>query len=346
MSRNAAVRRVRPSITHRVLRALLPSRIATFLAVYAVTDLTTAVTEVLVGKGIVAPLVVLRQKDLDAALAMVPGVAMTAQTGALAVITLALALVTLVAQRDEAAGDTRIYYHHSLAFEIAASSLALMIVLALQSAWPLQVAIHAAFGLVDDAAPKFGLTMLHLAWLALNVVAVGRFVSVTLRFVQRQSRERMRAEYVAHVLLEADIRRRLRESVYLAEIGSLGNAGRDGGLSVVAVPPFIGANAGEPEVMAHFPHPVRLADVWLPPLRWAVRSWWRRSQAAGPPQTPRSGARTLRQGGPRLRLPVPVDGTISGNVALCHRLGGVPMNRAERIAVRLALRFSRAPHAS
>ena len=141
------------------------------------------------------------------------------------------------------------------------------------------------------------------------------------------------------------MRRRLRETLYLVSTGSLvKQEGRDE-LPVVAVPPFFGADEGETEVVRFFRRPMRLADVQLSLLRWAVRSWWCRSQAAAPSSAPASAAKPLRADRPRLRLPIPVDGIVRGKVALCRRLGGVPMNRRERLAFRMALRFSADDHA-
>jgi hypothetical protein len=59
--------------------------------------------------------------DVKSIMLNVAGYLITAQVGVLGVITLALALVTLIAQRESASTDVKLYYHESLSFEIVAS---------------------------------------------------------------------------------------------------------------------------------------------------------------------------------------------------------------------------------
>lgn len=339
MRSNPAVRRARLSVAHRVLRRLLTRRFWLLLLLYLLVDLAAVAVEALVGRGLVPTLIRIPRDEATLVVASAPGVLITAQTGALAVITLALALVTLVAQRDEASGDIQIYYHHSMAFEIAASCLASAAIVSMQSVWPLQVVAHALLLSPENVATKFGLTLLHVAWLALNLGAVAHFVVVTLQFVQRPSRERMRRQYVVRELLAADVRRRLREPLFAAALeGMLPDTGaRRTDRATVGTLPFFGRDRGERDVVRSLREPARLEDVWLPPLRWAVRSWARRSSsAAAVPDPPRRSEPDR----PALRLPIGLDEVAHGEAVLCLRRGGVPMNWWERLLIRTAMRFS------
>ena len=56
----------------------------------------------------------------------------TAQVGLVAVVSVAVGLVTLIAQRDDRSSsntDIQLYYDGSLAYEVVASSVALLLVL-------------------------------------------------------------------------------------------------------------------------------------------------------------------------------------------------------------------------
>jgi hypothetical protein len=70
----------------------------------------------------------------------------TAQVGALGIVSIAIGLVTLIAQRQNARREIQIYYHESLAREVVASSVALLVVLCVQIFWPVEMLIR-QFGL-------------------------------------------------------------------------------------------------------------------------------------------------------------------------------------------------------
>ncbi|QCB43319.1 hypothetical protein E5673_14695 [Sphingomonas sp. PAMC26645] len=308
------------------------------LAVYLLIDLVAVAMEFLVARHVVPVVIRIPGGEISSIVTSVPGVAITAQTGALAVITLSLALVALVSQRDDATGDIQIYYHHSLAYEIASSCLALVIVLTVQAAWPLHVAAHALWDLPEDGATKFVLTIMHVVWLVLNVAAVGHFIVVTFNFVQRPSRERMRQQYVVDTLLGPDVRRRLRAQLYPVTVAAMvGSPDAVHERVTVGVVPFFGRDNGTDEVVTRLPASTTLSDIWLPLLEWAIRSWSRRANGAEPVSEP-SGR--LAAVVPALRLPVGFDQSVGGEVSICQRRGPVAMNRLERLAVLVAFRFT------
>jgi hypothetical protein len=54
------------------------------------------------------------------------------QVGSLGIISLALALVTLIAQNEGASTDVQLYYHESQATEVVGSCIALLVILCIQ----------------------------------------------------------------------------------------------------------------------------------------------------------------------------------------------------------------------
>jgi len=269
----------------------------------------------------------------------VPGYLIGAQIGLLSVISLALALVTLIAQRDDAATDVQVYYHESLFFEIMASCLALIAVLCAQLFWPLQFLYHLLGGGGQPALFKMSLLVLHLFWFLANLAAMAHFVGITFRFVQRRTREKLRESYTANVIVPMEMTARLRETVYSM-------AGAEA-LPVPAEeihPVCFGLELHEPyaaELSDHFKRPTRIGDVRVRLAHWAIRRWRRRcgEEAA-------ATARPLaHRSGPKLWFAMHIERAYRGDVAWCRREGGVPLDRLEKLALRLAFRFERATDA-
>lgn len=186
-----------------------------FMAVYLVVDLAALNADAwwrVLGGSIPA------WPDHPAAeelLAAVPGYLIGAQVGILSVISLALALVTLIAQRDGASTDVQVYYHESIFFEIAASCLALIAVLCIQLFWPLQSAFYLFGGGTGSNLFRFLLLIVHLLWFVINIGAVAHFIGVTFRFIQQSARQKLRERYTANVLIPREIAARVRETMYM-----------------------------------------------------------------------------------------------------------------------------------
>ena len=278
---NPTARRVHYSLSHRVIRQFF--RIGTFprfVTAYVLADLSFVAIEVLAsrfapsGFPTWAPALTRQATDLEALLKDISGILIAAQVGVLAVITLALALVTLIAQSNNFETDIRVYYHESMAFEVVASCLGLLAVLVTQFTWPLQWIIHrAGFG-VDNLLFEFILHGLHLAWLLANLAAVAYFISTTFGFVQRSSRVRLRNRYTRNVVFPHDFSIRLCEERYssaIMEMEDLGDNPERG------TPSFtFGFDYGEPydtELQTDFRSPTALEDVRLAGVRWVFRRW-------------------------------------------------------------------------
>lgn len=262
----------------------------------------------------------------------VPGFLIGAQVSLVGVISLALALVTLIAQRDDASTDVQVYYHESLFFEITASCLALVAILCIQLLWPLQFALHLASAGGQTTLFKLGLLVFHLGWFLLNLTAVAHFVSVTFRFVQRRAREKLRESYTANVVVPEEMTQRLREALY-----------HMAGTEAVPVaadtinPVAFGLEMGryEVELRSTFSRPTRVRDLHVRLAHWAITHWRCRcakhegtTYGVGPENS-----------GPKLWFTPRIDRPLQGEIAWCRREGGLPLDWRERLALRLAFRF-------
>jgi hypothetical protein len=139
----------------------------------------------------------------------------TAQVGILAVLTVAIAVVTLLTQKDDGLAvntDVRLYYVESYSYELATSGILLSIVLVVQLFWPLQPLIASIAGERSVDHFKLWATVIHAAWLILNFCLFLHFIKTTLRFVEPQSRARLRKQYSE--IIPRDVGRRLLEAYY------------------------------------------------------------------------------------------------------------------------------------
>lgn len=262
----------------------------------------------------------------------VPGFLIGAQVSLVGVISLALALVTLIAQRDDASTDVQVYYHESLFFEITASCLALVAILCIQLLWPLQFALHLISVSSVATLFKLGLLVFHLGWFLLNLAAVAHFVSVTFRFVQRRAREKLRESYTANVVVPDEMTRRLREALYHMA-GTEAVLVDDDTINPVA----FGLEMGhyEAELRSNFERPTRVRDLHVRLAHWAITHW--RNRCAK-----KEGAIYgvgANDSGPKLWFVPRVDLPLQGDVAWCRREGGLPLDWRERLVLRLAFRF-------
>lgn len=282
--------------------------------------------------------------DIKSQLANIASYLITAQVGLLGVISIAIGLVTIIAQRDNASTDVQVYYHESLAFGIVASSIALVAALCLQLFWPAHFAIH-LFGYGTNLQVfKISLTITHTAWLILNLCAMAHFVAITLGFVQQPSRETLRERYTTNVVLPIVLRKRIREQLYFAagpefakEFSSNSSAGTDPAI-------YLGhnfSNAGEVEILLKSGENRFLLDVRMALVRWAVRRWLTRCRAT----QPKVGTKTIPglKDGPLLLFPPRLDETARAAEGLCRRRGGLPLTRLEKLALRWAFKFGRTP---
>jgi hypothetical protein len=258
----------------------------------------------------------------------------TAQVGALGIVSIAIGLITLIAQRRNARREIQIYYHESLAREVVASSVALLVVLCVQIFWPIEMLIQ-QFGLgISSNNFESTLTIIHTAWLAVNLSALAHFVAMSLGFVQPGEREEIRRRYTANWVIPHDLTERLLRARYVG--ASLDLSSEHGN----PLNPFISfgyelEDADQVELQSTFRSPVLLYDARMKALSWAIRRWQRRCLIIRPDLEPRRAAGHR----PRLIFKPSFDRTLEGPVAWCTRHGGVSLTRFERLLIRWSFRF-------
>lgn len=341
---NPAARRARYGIAHRALRWFFGTgSFGRFTGIYFLVNLTFVAAEGL-GAWLVpqwlpewsastSP----PATDVRALMLNVSGYLLGAQIGLLGVISLSLALVTLIAQREGSSTDVQVYYHESFSFELVASSVALAAVLSAQLLWPLQFLLH-RLGLGTDLQIfKLGLLALHSVWLLVNLGAVAYFIATTFRFVQQAAREVLRERYTANVVLPHNLTQRLREQLYAVAARELLGGDEDSGRPSVA----FGFDYGDPrtgEVTTIFKLPAALHDVRMIWVRWVLGRWSARCARAAAQQSA-IGLRGLEHQGPLIWFTPHIDRPIRGKVVWCWRRGGVPLTTLEKLVLRYAFRF-------
>ena len=269
------------------------------------------------------------------------GFLITAQVGMLGVISVAVGLITLIAQRDDKSStstEIRLYYAESLAYDIITSSTTLLALLAIQVFWPVQFGLH-KFGLGStNLFFKAWLTFVHILWLSVNVGGFAHFLSTTLRFVEPVAREQMRQRYTADVVLPDDLKVRLfRYFSNFVTKTILPDDGNDKHPSFMLGYDWV--ESGINEIERTFKAEQQLADVLYLPLRVAIRNWARRSQKHFAANATRPLTLETMQLPGTATVPLLFEGTYKGTVVLCRRDGGVPFRWWERLLIRASLRF-------
>lgn len=342
---NPVARRVRYGLPHRLLRRFFGSgTFGRFIVLYMAANVAVVVVEALsawLAPGCLpawstsgsAP-----ATDIKALILNVSSYLLGAQIGLLGVVSLSLALVTLIAQREGSSTDVQVYYHESFSFELVASCVALAAVLSAQLLWPLQFFIH-RLGLGTELQFfKLCLLGLHLTWLLVNLAAVAYFIATTFRFVQQSAREMLRERYTANVVLPRDLTQRLREQLYgLATKELIGDAKKERGRPTAT----FGSDFGEPgivEVKTHFVGPVALHDVRMTWVSWVLQRWSARCVKVAARQ-PTSAPHDLGHMGPSIWFTPQIDEVLRGNVSWCQRREGLPLTAFEKFVLRRAFIF-------
>ena len=270
----------------------------------------------------------------------VSGYFVAAQAGVLGIIALALALVSLIAQRENSTTDIRVYYHESLAFQIVASSLALLAILVIQLVWPLQALIHHLDLGITSLIFEYALLAFHLSWLLINLAAIAYFIATTFRFVQQSTRELLRERYTANIIFPYDLAQRLREQVYsnaAYDFGSLTGGVTSGGPTIT-----FGFEHGKPHVVEltmTSKAPVILWDVRMNWVDWVVRRWSARCRVDV--DTTASSTAAFGNQGPMLWFTPTFAFPMRCRIDLCKRRGGVPLTDLEKFVLWHAFHFRR-----
>ena len=244
------------------------------------------------------------------------------QTGLLGVLSIAVALVTLIAQRDHAEADVRVYYHESFAVPLAGSSLALLAALLIQLFWPAELFSPNTTNPTSNLSAEVVLTGMHLAWLVVNILLYSRFILISLSFGQEQQRVRFRTRYTANVSAPYDIFRAILRSQYFNAPAALPRFPTAG----VSMGPHYMEPPSEGVVLTLRARS-RLHDVWLGPLGYAIERWHGRAR--------------LAEASPALSFMVDFDSAFEGRVVLCRTHQGGEPTFLERQLFRACFRFKR-----
>ena len=269
------------------------------------------------------------------------GFFITAQVGLLAVLSVAVSVVTLLSEKDDDPSNTqaRFYYTASFANEFATSGIALLIVVIIQLFWPLQQIIHQVPGFVREAMLKYLVTAAHAIWLTLNCALFLHFLKTTFDFLVEENRAELRKRYVASEIIPHDVGRRLLALYYMAVPDQILGA------SEVKAGPLIrfgldldGLGDAETELTYRFRQPNRLGDIWMLPLGIALRSWFSRTRQLQGKADRRLGD---DQWNGELAVPHEFRQVMDGRIKFLLRAGGAPVTRLERVLLWISFRFAR-----
>ncbi len=331
---NPVARNERYHIGLKTLRKFLGERsFGSFITIYIFIDLAVGLGEAILSvfcNVLPQPWTpTLQFQRAAATIQDVSGSLLTVQIGMLGVVSLALALVTLIAQNDNSSMDVRVYYHEALAFELVASGIALLVVMCVQLFWPVQ-AILQQLGL-EVGSPVFKASLLgvHFFWLIFNLCGTAHFIATTLGFVQQSEREKIRRRYTVNFVLPRDLTNRLRDHFYTHEMPSLLLPG-----STCSV--FFGIpnpSQGEVELNKRVLHPISLYDVRVIWVKWVLLRWEKRCS-----ENPNTSTGFI---GPTVWFTPVMGRTISENIDWCQRSGGVPFNKIELFVLKHSFRFKR-----
>jgi hypothetical protein len=339
---NPTLHDARYSVVRRLFRVWIVNRpIGQMLALYLLLLGLTLIAEWIVSRERIS-LLDLDGDALRGFLKDVDSYFIATQVGVLAIVTVAVGVVTLLSQRDDGSSvktDVRLYYVESFSYEVATSGVALLLVLTFQLFWPLQYLLHLAHLGGPGLSFKFFLTGIHTVWLAVNLVLFLQFITTTLRFVEPVARERLREQFSANVMLPRDIEQRLLQTLYVnAPTSALGLKELTKGPHVMFGHGAAFLRNASVEISSSFKKAVRLNDIWISPLLFAIRSWRRRVRSS--PQDKRRITGDVVWDS-TLAILIDFDQIKTGTVDWALRDGGVPFRRYERFLIRHSFRFRR-----
>ena len=262
-----------------------------------------------------------------------------AQIGVLAIVSVAVGVVTLLSDRSDGSSvntDIRLYYVESYSYELAVSGVALLVILTLQLFWPLQHLLHVAGFGGKDYTFKLSLGAFHETWFTFNLALFLQFITTTLRFVEPSTRETLRERYCANEVIPRDATMRVMRALYYTAPAQMFDkrALEDGPNFAFGHRMALG-DAPIVEIETVFPEPRRLADVWFGPLEWVLRRW--QSRVRSLPRGQGGYGRPVWVG--PIAIAATFDNVVQGRSELVLRRDGPALSRFEKWLVRRCLRF-------
>lgn len=319
----------------KILHQLLGRRtFGSLIGIYLLLDIAVGFSEVIYAKiCIEPPQSSLYVRGVLETIKGQSGNLLTVQIGVLSITSLALALVTLIAQRDNSSADIRVYYHESLAFELVASGVALLVVLVLQYYLPLQTMVHHLdFG---AEAPIFEAVLLgvHCFWLLVNISGTAHFVATTLHFTQPVQRGKILRRYTANIMQPHDLTKRLEEHLYTKEIRTILS---NEGTSHTTCYAFFGQGPSvktNVEIRKKISKPIKLHDVNVVWVQWVLFRW----ETGCLKEAPITSSSMM----PTIWFFPRLGQTVSEDIDWCQRSEGVSLTKLEVFILKRAFRFKK-----
>lgn len=338
---NLALRRARYSLSRRVLRTVVVGRsVAQFLLLYSLVLVVVLFGEWAANRYIPCWLPSYSGAFEPGFLKDLGGDLIAGQIGILAIVSVAVAVVTLLSERSDGASvntDIRLYYVESYSYELAISGVALLLVLTVQLFWPLHHIID-AMGVegVDDWS-KLALSALHSLWFCVNLALFLQFITTTLRFVEPSRREALRERYSANEVIPRDAKRRLLRFLYMnAPAHMFGDNVLKEGPGITFGYGLSLDDRAKVEITTALPVQSRLVDVRLRPLQWAFARWQTRVRQQ--PQSRGQFGQSLWED--YLAVTPNFDSVLEGQCDLVRRRGEVALTGLEKWVIRRCFRFA------
>lgn len=208
-------------------------------------------------------------QELIVGLRDISGFLIASQIGLLGVIAIAVALVTLLGDRNETRMHTRAYFSQTMVRSIAESTGALLVVLTIQVFWPLDVLRKELFAGPEVVTGPVSLSAIQAVWGAVNLGATTYFVVLSLAYANPDERQRHVMRFQTNVSHPRELARRIagiRFRELLSAYITMFPAKRIG---VYAASYFPGAAVVRAPKGAEW----ELVDVWQRPLKFALKRW-------------------------------------------------------------------------
>jgi hypothetical protein len=338
---NVALRRARYSLGRRLLRATVVGRtVVDYLFLYSIVLGAAVFVEWAISRYILCRLPKYSDAFESGFLKDLGSYLIAGQIGVLAIVSVAVAVVTLLSERTDGASvntDIRLYYVESYSYELAISGVALLLILTFQMFWPLQHILNAIGRACGDDWFKLTLSAIHALWFGVNLLLFLQFITTTLRFVEPSTREALREGYSANEVIPRDAKARLLRSLFFNAPAHLfgGEALKQGPAIAFGYGSSLNEGA-RAELMTTFRAPARLVDVRLRPLRWALARWQQRVR-----QQPQRGARFGQSfWDSYLTITPNFDDVLDGQCNLVLRRGDVALSGLEKWVIRRCFRFA------
>jgi hypothetical protein len=272
--------------------------------------------------GLPAPVL---NADFD--IAAFAGVPWSVQSTLVALVyPIVLSFITLMLQRKaHSAVSLRVYILDSAVVPAGASSVGLLLVMGAQY---FATPYSSPYFLAKFMAP---LLAMNGAWLLLNVMLTGFFLSRTVRFIQEDEQRHAFTRVAVDVALRAELIAAVKQHIFVnapqVDWGYPGIETEEGPIPRVYTFSF---SEGQPAVKRDIKGSLVLYDVHLRLLQLVVALWTRRAARF-------CASRTRKK--PTLTFPAKVGDEPSGEIVLCSVGDGPPLYWYERLLVRMAFQF-------